>query len=527
VPNTVPSEEPASKSRFRLFAGAFVLLNVLVFGRLAWFWYLSDPARQVMVGPETTVLESPLKADGTVDFIAGLNERVSAGATPDNNAVALLVRAYGPKVIGETISSRYYDLLQVPPPSTDGQYLVGETNYFTQQHPPGTATNPDAQQAFSEQRGTASSRPWTRSEFPEIAAMLDQNAAPLALIVEASRRERYYSPLLTSDPNNSMLSLLLPIEQEQREAARQLTARAMLKLGEGDPAGAWEDLLATHRLARLTGQCPFMIGALVAIAIEAIACESDRALIASPALTAEQARQCLKDLQGLPPLPSIADQMDFAERLGVLDVTLQVARNPSQVTDLSDSPIPAPGLSGAIDWNIALTLVNDEIDKVVAAMRAPDAATRTARLQEFNDNLSTHHKKSNAGMGVRSFLGNRTSASRDMGWSILTTFMPAAVQATTAETRAHAREQLYRTGFALAVYQREHGAYPETLAALVPDLLPSAPIDPWSGKELIYRRTETGFIAYSVWDDMQDNGGIDFSQQQGAPGDLVLEISGK
>ncbi|MBL8851827.1 MAG: hypothetical protein JNG89_19290 [Planctomycetaceae bacterium] len=526
MPSAAPPAEKESRGKLRLLIGGFVLLNVLVFGRLAWFWYLSEPARQITVGPETTVLESPLKADGTVDFVAGLNERVSQGVTPENNAVALLARAYDPRVIADAVSSRYYDLLQIPVPPADRQCLVGESNFFTQRNPPGTPANPDAQQAFSEQRGTASSRPWTRSEFPEIAAMLDQNAAPLALVVEASRRERYYSPLLSSDPSNSMITILLSIEQEQREAARQLTARAMLKLGEGDPAGAWEDLLATHRLGRLTGQCPFMIGALVSIAIEAIACEADKALIASPALTAVQARQCLQDLQNLPPLPSIANQLDFAERLSLLDVTLQLARDPSQIASFSDSPVPSPGLSGAIDWNIALTLVNDEIDNAVAVMREPDVAKRAARLQEMNDSLHAHRGKSPAGMGVRSFLGNRTSASRDMGWSILTMFMPAAEQAINAETRAHAREQLFLTGFALAVYQRDSGAYPETLAALVPELLPTAPIDPWSGKELIYRRTETGFIAYSVWDDMRDNGGIDFSTQQGAPGDLVLEISG-
>ena len=69
------------------------------------------------------------------------------------------------------------------------------------------------------------------------------------------------------------------------------------------------------------------------------------------------------------------------------------------------------------------------------------------------------------------------------------------------------------------------GAYPNSLAELVPNLLPEAPIDPWSGKGLLYRRTEHGFILYSVGDNMQDDGGLVPEGGGAAPtGDLVLQI---
>ena len=41
---------------------------------------------------------------------------------------------------------------------------------------------------------------------------------------------------------------------QYREAARALTARAMLRVDEGKVDEAWDDLLACHRLARLAGQ---------------------------------------------------------------------------------------------------------------------------------------------------------------------------------------------------------------------------------------------------------------------------------
>jgi len=45
---------------------------------------------------------------------------------------------------------------------------------------------------------------------------------------------------------------------------------------------------------------------------------------------------------------------------------------------------------------------------------------------------------------------------------------------------------------ALAAYRAKHGEYPETLAALVPELLPAVPHDPYAGAPYEYRRTRDG-----------------------------------
>jgi len=519
VSQTVIAESPRPK--YGRWLIAFVLLNLLVFGRLAWFWYLSEPKRQLTIGRETTFVDGPLSADGYVDYIAAVNQRLAEGVTPENNAVPLLIAAYGPQVISDAASPKYFELLGVPRSSAGGQYLIDESAFINRSMA-GQDTS-TAIQTLNDHRETASKRPWTRAEFPDVAAMLDANAPPLALLTAASQRPRYYSPLISSQDTPSMFGVLLPLEQQQREAARQLTARAMLRLGEGDTSGAWDDLLACHRLARQTGQCPFLIGALVGMAIEAMAVEADQALIASPQLTAELARKCVADLEGLPPLPSIADDMDNTERLGLLDAVVLMARDPSAMDEIAPG-VSVPALSGAIDWNIVLQLVNDEFDKVVAAMRSTELTTRAAEVDKLLQSPRDHTRTIMA-LGVRSFLGNRTSASRDMGWSILQTYLPAASMAIVAETRAIARARLARTGFALAVWEREHGAYPESLAELVPGVLPALPIDPWSGSMLHYRRTADGFVLYSLDDNMLDDGGMPMDRERGRDhADLVLRV---
>ena len=74
-----------------------LLIVAVPLGRLAWFWYLSEPSRQIRIGRETTYLTDPLTEDGYVDYFAAVEQRYAEGATVDNNAVVLLWEAFGSK----------------------------------------------------------------------------------------------------------------------------------------------------------------------------------------------------------------------------------------------------------------------------------------------------------------------------------------------------------------------------------------------------------------------------------------------
>lgn len=50
-----------------------------------------------------------------------------------------------------------------------------------------------------------------------------------------------------------------------------------------------------------------------------------------------------------------------------------------------------------------------------------------------------------------------------------------------------------RIAVALERHRRTHGAYPEKLASLVPDLLPAVPVNPWKGHTLDYAVTPGGY----------------------------------
>ncbi len=60
---------------------------------------------------------------------------------------------------------------------------------------------------------------------------------------------------------------------------------------------------------------------------------------------------------------------------------------------------------------------------------------------------------------------------------------------------------------ALRLYRVEHGSYPETLTALVPDYLEVLPTDPFSGQSFLYSRVGDDFRLYGVGYDKDDDEG--------------------
>ena len=86
--------------------------------------------------------------------------------------------------------------------------------------------------------------------------------------------------------------------------------------------------------------------------------------------------------------------------------------------------------------------------------------------------------------------------------------------------------RLLATELALRCYQSEHGSGPAGLDQLVPAELPRVPIDPFTGKPLIYRLQGTNWLLYSVGVDGIDNGGTPVARptrSSKATGDLFYD----
>lgn len=74
------------------------------------------------------------------------------------------------------------------------------------------------------------------------------------------------------------------------------------------------------------------------------------------------------------------------------------------------------------------------------------------------------------------------------------------------------------TGIALELYRRKNGVYPESLAALVPGLLPEIPRDRFDGQPIRYSLVGGKPLVYSVASDYEDNGGAEDPDGSRMPG---------
>ena len=98
----------------------------------------------------------------------------------------------------------------------------------------------------------------------------------------------------------------------------------------------------------------------------------------------------------------------------------------------------------------------------------------------------------------------------------------------TQEARTDAYLGAAELGLANRIYRQKHGKFVDSLNQLTPEILSSLPLDPFTGKDYIYRLKDKGFIVYSVADNLQDDGGIPQFSEQGKKGDfdIVWEDSG-
>jgi hypothetical protein len=88
---------------------------------------------------------------------------------------------------------------------------------------------------------------------------------------------------------------------------------------------------------------------------------------------------------------------------------------------------------------------------------------------------------------------------------LLSMLLPAFHSPRVKSVRAEVELEATSVICAIKSYELAHGSPPESLSALVPDLRPAIPTDPFDGKPLRYRREGKEWVLWSVGSDMKDD----------------------
>ena len=509
--------------------------NLLVLSCVGLFFYqLFGPDPKIVVSKATTHITAPLDEHGLPDYEAYWMQRASEGVTLENNAAVLIWQALWPGELDQEHWLPMCDALGMAEVPSEEQSLTDDDDeqvreliavWLSKQF-----SMPDemAEEEWGKRlRGSgyevfeeAGKSPWTSEEIPPLARWVEENKIPLDLLVEGAARSHYYSPSpsFLDGSRDGLISMLLPDIQMMRTAVRGLRLRAMHHLGDGRPAEAWKDLLACHRMARLAARNPTLIGQLVAIAIEGVACSGTQVLLHSDDLSERLAQQILDELQSLPPCSDTIYAFDQGERHFFLDSVLLFARDSATASDLIRGT-GAAGVANAIsrvqiNWNLVMATGNSWYDRLATAAKLPTRAERIRAFDDIDADLSQLTSRLSSPMGWIGGVVSRNRRSEIAADVLLSLFLPAIRSASIAGDRAVSSLEMTRISAALAVHRARHGEYPEQLTALVPKILPEMPLDLYSGRPFIYqRKPDGGYLLYSVYENGVDDGGTDHSSE--------------
>ncbi|HEV3437375.1 MAG TPA: hypothetical protein VG122_08450, partial [Gemmata sp.] len=280
---------------------------------------------------------------------------------------------------------------------------------------------------------------------------------------------------------------------------------------------AWQDLLTCHRLARLVARGGTGIEALVGIAIDGMTNDANLAYLERAKLTSKQILDCLKDLQALPPMASMADKIDLFERFSYLQ-TMQLIRRGS--SGMFEDPVtgkprkPTPDELKAlemIDWESALKEGNTWYNRMVVALRLKDRVEREKEFDKIEKELEVLQKESKQDGSLAKLMKVKNDPGKTVGKKISTVMIglltPAMRKLQAAHDRSVQFERNRHLAFALAAYERDNSRYPAKLADLSPKYLAIVLDDLFSGKALIYQPSEKGYLLYSVGVNGKDEGG--------------------
>lgn len=97
-----------------------------------------------------------------------------------------------------------------------------------------------------------------------------------------------------------------------------------------------------------------------------------------------------------------------------------------------------------------------------------------------------------------------------------------------SEALCDARLGAAEIAIANKIYKQKQGGYADSLSQLTPGILSILPLDPFTGKDYIYKKKVQGFIVYSLGENVKDDNGTKRVYQQDSPAyenyDIVWEI---
>jgi hypothetical protein len=345
--------------------------------------------------------------------------------------------------------------------------------------------------------------PLTEAEDNFLVQLLDGQQEALSHAETASRMSgrpdwsvHFVSPTLEA---------MLPNLGPERALANMLKWAALHAHYHADDALAVDRLLQIMALGRAMQHRPALVGHLVAIGIEALACDTACTIgpelrVGSPTGVStrparpQQVRKLIAELLDDHPLREGQILAFRTERMMELDMAMQMASgNVTPVTPPSNrNANGSTGKQGVIGALLSPQFYGDArfmldyTSGVLKAAQAPDFPTSRTRMSALPD----------------------VSRKRGLSHLMISILVPAFDRAIEQDFRILTDSRLTALSLACRMYAIDHGGdFPTMLDDLVPDYLPSIPADPFATGSPLRYRSGSNAVVYSVGENGIDDGG--------------------
>jgi hypothetical protein len=324
-------------------------------------------------------------------------------------------------------------------------------------------------------------KPFGPEDKIKLNALLDRNRKVIELIVEASAKGCFrYGNL-----QEPVFERKLPDFSLMLQATRLLTVDALFKAEKGDINEAIDEMLQGLAFARLCCDEPLLINFQISMANARLLLYNLNRLL-SEAKTDVAEPVLIKIMQSL---DSEAWRKAMvrafkAEYGGFCFGTYELVQKGELLPDIN-----SVGWVGRfVNWwripalKTEVIRVSEEYQKMIETAELPFYKSEISKILRGEKEILEKYK---------------------LGRLILPPIYTVGVKEATLEALMEAA----RAGLACLIYKNRYGKYPEQISDLVPDVLQEEPLDPFTGKSLLYRTRENGFIVYSFGANQKDDNG--------------------
>jgi hypothetical protein len=362
----------------------------------------------------------------------------------------------------------------------------------------------------------------TEEDKQLIGKWLTDNEQVLQQVIVGAEKPYYWQHY----EGEEMLSVLLPHLNGYRGLAKTLCWRSRLLAEKGRYEEAFNDIKACYRFGRhVKGNVVVLVEQLVGIAIEALAVENLCSILIENHVDSETLTILQREFEQI--MAGEVFVMNFSgEKLFIYDEIqrcftedrfggghLYLTRV-GRLSSIGDESVPSP--QNIIIESIFTPQVWPTAVKVL--FFHPNKQQTREATDRFYAYCETIAQKTPAQIRAEGIDVEKETMKIIKDNVFLDILAPALQRASEMGHRHKSNVEATVTVLALQRYKADKGSYPDDLQQLITTgYLRQLPLDVYSDKPLVYRKTDDDFILYSFGEDFKDDGGKPRIESGGRP----------